>query len=160
MSLTSRDYDLEQLEKLGGIINTRPFPSTIEETKGTSNPNSQGSGMKYDGGKLLANILFQDFPNALKAVLEIGTFGARKYARNSWLTVPDAQTRYADALVRHQIEIGRGVMYDEESDLLHAAHFAWNALAVLELMLRSGVDVRNPKQQGNSLGTNYIPEIH
>ncbi len=106
--------------------------------------NHTGSvGMKYDGGKILAGVLTQDFPRALEAVAVIGTYGARKYARNSWLAVPDGFQRYSDAMVRHQLKIGQGEVYDEESNLLHYAHFAWNALATLELLLRDKVAVQN-----------------
>lgn len=112
---------------------------------GASEVNSTGSiGMKYDGGKQLANILFQDFPRALEAIVAIATFGAKKYKRNSWLTVPDALERYSDAMVRHQLAMGRGETYDPESRLLHYAHFAWNVLATLELLLRQGQSVDTP----------------
>jgi len=105
--------------------------------------------MKFDNNKPIAGILFEDFPNALSAVVDIGTFGANKYKRNSWLTVPNAEQRYKDAMIRHQLAIGRGELYDPESGLLHAAHFAWNALAILELYLRSSIP-----------GTSYIAERH
>lgn len=92
--------------------------------------------MKFDNDKQLAGVLFEDFPNALSAVIEIATFGANKYKRNSWRTVSNGMQRYTDAMVRHQLAIGRGEVYDPESNLLHHAHFAWNALATLELLLR------------------------
>lgn len=118
------NIDKEQVSKLGAV-------------------NSTGSiGMKYDGGKQLANILFQDFPRALEAVVAIATFGATKYQRNSWITVPNAMERYSDAMVRHQLAIGRGKQYDFESGLLHYAHFAWNVLATLELLLRTGTQIK------------------
>ena len=93
------------------------------------------NGMKYDNGKVLASIIIDDFPRALNAVAQIATYGANKYARSSWTTVPDAETRYRDAMVRHQLAFSTEGLYsiDEESGLLHLAHFAWNALAILEL---------------------------
>lgn len=94
-------------------------------------------GRKDDGGKALAAILYEDFPHAMQAVIEVASFGARKYARSNWLQVPDALQRYKDALHRHllasQLEPA-----DSESGLPHAAHAAWNVLAVLELELRQG----------------------
>lgn len=120
------NIDKEQVSRLGAV-------------------NSTGSiGMKYDGGKQLANILFQDFPRALEAVVAIATFGANKYQRNSWITVPNAMERYSDAMVRHQLAMGRGEQYDFESGLLHYAHFAWNVLATLEILLRTGTQVKLP----------------
>jgi hypothetical protein len=95
------------------------------------------NGMKYDNGKLLAAIPFQDFPRALKAVAEISTYGAKKYKRSSWKTVPNAQERYEDAEFRHYLDmaIEGKTSKDKESGLLHMAHRAWNVLAVLELEL-------------------------
>lgn len=132
-------------DKVGHDINKNNWPGSVDKAqldKLGASINPTGSvGMKYDGGKLQAGILFEDFANALTGVSEIATFGANKYARSSWITVPDAARRYKDALVRHQLAIGRGELYDDESNLLHAAHFAWNALATLELLLRSGVTI-------------------
>jgi hypothetical protein len=94
-------------------------------------------GMKYDNGKLLAAIPFQDFPRALKAIAEISTYGAKKYKRSSWKTVPNAQERYEDAEFRHYLDmaIEGKRSRDRESGLMHMAHRAWNVLAVLELEL-------------------------
>jgi hypothetical protein len=66
----------------------------------------------------------------------VGTFGAEKYTDNGWMDVPDGEARYTDALLRHVLADLGGRSKDEESGLLHAAHAAWNALAVLDLKLR------------------------
>ena len=92
------------------------------------------AGAKHDAGKLLAGCLL-DFPRALQAVAGVSTFGAQKYSRGSWQSVPDGLTRYRDAQVRHMLA-GAIDERDDEGGLLHAAHEAWNALAVLELKLR------------------------
>lgn len=89
--------------------------------------------MKYDGGKNIAGILFEDFPRALDGVASVATFGAEKYARSSWQSVPNAAQRYRDALVRHQLAQGRGEKVDPESGRPHSWHIAWNALALIEL---------------------------
>ncbi len=94
------------------------------------------AGIKLDAGKPEASLLL-DFSRALSAVAAIGTFGAAKYTRGGWLAVEDGQRRYTDALLRHLLAEGTGELYDTESDMRHAAHTAWNALARLELMLRS-----------------------
>ena len=57
-------------------------------------------GAKLDSGKVLAGVL-GDFSLALNAVAEVGTYGVNKYSRGGWQHVPDAQTRYTDALWRH-----------------------------------------------------------
>lgn len=90
--------------------------------------------MKFDGGKPLAAIPIKDFGRALEAVSEVGTFGAKKYARSSWKGVENAAVRYEDALYRHAYKSSYEDV-DEESGLPHLAHLAWNALAVLQLKL-------------------------
>lgn len=91
-------------------------------------------GAKLDDGKLFAGVL-ADFSLALKAVAEVGTFGAKKYTRGGWQHVKDGITRYYDAKWRHLLA-ERHEKIDQDSGLLHAAHEAWNCLARLELMLR------------------------
>lgn len=91
-------------------------------------------GLKHDAGKPLAAIL-ADFPHALEGIVAVGTYGANKYMRRGWETVPDAKQRYADAFWRHLLKS----CYednDPESGLPHKWHAAWNLLAVIELEAR------------------------
>jgi hypothetical protein len=95
------------------------------------------SSEKFDEGKpsLLRGVL-HNFPRALRHVAFVSQYGVGKYGRDDilwhgWKSVPDGPIRYAEALVRHLAADG----CDEESGYLHAAHAAWNALAVLELLL-------------------------
>lgn len=93
-------------------------------------------GVKHDAGKPRAGLMLLDFARALEAVAEVTTFGAQKYSPSGWRSVPDAEARYTDALVRHLLAWKQADgEVDEESQLLHLAHAAWNALAVLELEL-------------------------
>ena len=91
-------------------------------------------GAKLDNGKVRAGVL-ADFGEALDAVAMVGTYGANKYTRNGWESVPNAIERYTDAKWRHLLAQHER-MYDHESELMHLAHEAWNVLAVLELTLR------------------------
>lgn len=91
-------------------------------------------GAKLDAGKPLAGVL-SDFSLALTEIAKVGTYGAQKYSRGGWQSVPDGITRYSDALWRHLLK-ERHEPADKDSQLLHAAHLAWNALARLEIMLR------------------------
>lgn len=93
------------------------------------------SGTKHDTSKADPSLILDAMPRALLAVAEVATFGAKKYARDNWLLVPNALERYTAAKDRHRLG-GAISEYDAESGLLHAAHEAWNALAVLELKLR------------------------
>ncbi len=98
-------------------------------------------GIKYDGGK---SKVFQGaldyFPRALEAVADISAFGASKYAWKGWESVDDGWNRYSNAMVRHITKESYEGSRDADSGLLHAAHCAWNALARLEMLLKSGVE--------------------
>jgi hypothetical protein len=91
-------------------------------------------GAKLDAGKPDASLLLM-FGEALKAVADVGTFGAKKYSRGGWQKVEDGENRYTAALLRHLMSENLDPN-DPETGKLHAAHAAWNALARLELMLR------------------------
>ena len=93
-------------------------------------------GDKYDHGKPRPGLVLSGFARAMKEVVKVGTFGARKYTDYGFLEVPDGANRYTDAMLRHYFAEVSGERLDSESGLLHAAHLAWNALARLELMLR------------------------
>ena len=92
------------------------------------------TGKKDDSGKGRYSMVLGDFKNALREVVKVGTNGAKKYEDSNWLKVDKGIERYSDAEYRHLLE-GDGIN-TEDFGLLHAAHAAWNALAVLELMLR------------------------
>jgi hypothetical protein len=108
-----------------------------EYGKGESDPNGIGqheAGAKTDEGKPQASLLLL-FGKALRAVARVGTFGAIKYTRGGWQSVPDGINRYTDALLRHLLEENYEE-YDRDLPVLHAAQVAWNALARLELIIR------------------------
>jgi hypothetical protein len=76
-------------------------------------------GRKFDGGKPQYGLLP---PNALKATVEILTFGAEKYEPNNWIHVPDSKRRYFDAAQRHLWDWKNGEQNDTESGKNHLAH--------------------------------------
>ena len=93
-------------------------------------------GAKDDKAKPMAGVLL-DFSRALQTVVEVGTYGAKKYTRTGWATVPEGSQRYLDAMMRHLLAMDvdpDGL--DKETGLPHLAHVAWYALAVLELQAR------------------------
>jgi hypothetical protein len=84
----------------------------------------------------LAKVLRQ-FPRALRAVAQVGMYGAKKYTWDGWMETPDLIERYEDSMIRHAFpEDG---LYCNESNFLHRAHLVWNALATLEQMIIEGV---------------------
>ena len=91
-------------------------------------------GAKLDAGKNRLGLVFGGFANALEAVGRVGTLGAQKYTDHGWLTVPNGIERYTDAMYRHLLAEAGGEALDYDTNLLHAAHAAWNALARLELL--------------------------
>lgn len=99
---------------------------------------AHASGAKLDAGKNRVALVVNGFARALLEVGKVGTFGAKKYTDNGWMEVPNGIERYTDALQRHLLTEATGEDCDPDSELLHAAHAAWNALARLDLMLRKG----------------------
>ena len=96
--------------------------------------------------------VFKYFPKALQAVADISAMGAKKYSWGGWkdsATFADVH-RFEDALGRHLLNEHVEGWYDHESNLLHAAHAAWNALAKLELLL-GVVPMKDPSSPNANL---------
>jgi hypothetical protein len=92
-------------------------------------------GRKADIGKLRYSLL----PPSIWQVIRVLEYGARKYAPDNWKKVPDAETRYFDALHRHLAAWRAGEVNDEESGLPHIAHVACNALFLLHFHTLKGI---------------------
>lgn len=92
-------------------------------------------GAKLDKGKLRPALVLGGFAKALRAVTEVGTYGAYKYSEGGWKHVSDGLRRYDEAKCRHQMAEACGELTDQDTGFLHAAHEAWNALAKLELLI-------------------------
>jgi hypothetical protein len=90
-------------------------------------------GIKYDTGKPRLYEMIEDFKEPLEEVTKVWTFGADKYGKHNWAYVDNAIDRYSNALLRHLLE---GASKDKESQLLHASHVAWNALARLHFIIQ------------------------
>lgn len=90
---------------------------------------------KKDAGKPPVALFLQNFPRAIAEVSRVIAFGDSGPGRSpgSWRTVPHFKERYQSAKARHAISglVDDGGV-DDESGLLHLAHEAWNALALLE----------------------------
>lgn len=95
--------------------------------------NPHAPGAKLDSGKPDMALLL-DFSLAIREVAKVCTYGAKKYSVGGWQHVEDGIHRYDAALLRHFFTTDEP--FDAESELLHRAHVAWNALASLELLLR------------------------
>lgn len=122
----------------------------VEPTK-ESDPNGlsqHAPGAKMDSGKapIMQGVL-QYFPRALNAVSMVSLVGAKKYAWKGWESVADGVNRYGDALGRHILAENIEGPVDADTQQLHAAQQAWNALARLELILRES-EKANAVHQG------------
>lgn len=93
-------------------------------------------GAKLDAGKVRPALVLGGFARALLEVSKVGTYGATKYTENGWMEVPKGLDRYDDAKLRHWLLEKTGVECDPDTNLAHAAHEAWNALARLDLLIR------------------------
>jgi len=95
-----------------------PFVYRIADEVAASQ-NATTGGRKFDGGKLQYGLLP---PAALKATVEILTFGAEKYEPDNWKYVPYSKRRYFDAMQRHLWAWKEGEINDPESGKHHLAH--------------------------------------
>ena len=75
----------------------------------------------------------------VEEVVKVYTFGAGKYAPNTWMKLENGYERYKAAMLRHLVAYEKGEVNDPESGLHHLAHMAWNALAVLHFAMDGGI---------------------
>ena len=110
-------------------------------------------GRKFDGGKLQYGLLP---PLALKATVEILTFGAEKYEPDNWKYVPDSKRRYFDAMQRHVWAWKNGEQLDPESGIHHLAHamcclmFLYEHDTIYSIDDNFNNEVNNETIQGNN----------
>lgn len=93
------------------------------------------NGMKHDQDKPRYDLLPA---NAIDDLAKILTFGANKYATNSWQHIENGLDRYRAALLRHTFAIQRGESIDPESGLPHSAHAMCCAAFINELERMDG----------------------
>jgi len=96
--------------------------------------------------KIRMELFDEGFPNAILEVAKVMTWANehKGYKDHDWVNLPDAGSAFSAAASRHKL---KGIIQklngvevlqrtDEESNILHKAHEAFNVLAELELMLR------------------------
>lgn len=144
----SDDYYIYQLEDQNGdhifvkmdqiYFERVPIP-TSHDVESTSVDESifDSSLDKRKNGKNQMELVETGFPNALLMLGEVMTWAGqfKGYAPNDWKEVPDPVNAFLGAASRHRLKRLSGVSNDEESDLPHLAHEAFNVLAQLELLL-------------------------
>jgi hypothetical protein len=100
--------------------------------------NATTGGRKFDGNKPQYGLLP---PLALRATVDVLTFGAEKYEPDNWKFVPDSKRRYFDALQRHLWAYKDGEKIDPESNMHHLAH----AMCCLMFLYEHDVKYSNDK---------------
>ena len=85
-------------------------------------------GLKYDAGKPRLDLIP---PEAVIAIGHVLTYGAKKYAPNSWRGVESE--RYVAALLRHLMAYQAGEKTDSESGMPHLWHVLTNAAFLVAL---------------------------
>lgn len=98
------------------------FKDTLNEAiKDAASINEDKLGRKFDTDKLEYGL----YPHiALQETVRVLTFGAKKYARDNWKYVDDADRRYFDAAMRHLWAWKGGEQNDPETGMNHLAHAA------------------------------------
>jgi hypothetical protein len=96
-------------------------------------------GMKFDTNKLDYTLVPWAGVEEITKVLE---FGAKKYARDNWKHVENAETRYLAAALRHLIQYSSGESNDQETGLSHLAHAGCCLLFLLSLEKANELNAR------------------
>lgn len=92
--------------------------------------NIRGDEKKHDDGKPMWDLL--PFKQVAK-IVDVLTFGCRKYGARSWQDIPDGKNRYFAALMRHLTAWKEGERVDPDSGIHHLAHAGCNILFLLFL---------------------------
>lgn len=106
-------------------------------------------GQKFSEGKLpLAKVLFSQFPLAIQEIARASNAGHRKYLGHgdedwqNFSRVPGGSQNYKDAALRHLLEAENQEFNEDMAEygkIRHLSQFCWNALAALEIHMRSEV---------------------
>ena len=134
-----RQKFLAEMKEIALYPDPEDSPKADSFTHSTPDGKAQHEpGAKLDAGKVRAGLVIGGFSRALLEVSKVGTYGANLYSPYGWTKVENGKERYTDAMLRHFLRETAGEMRDPESNLPHAAHLAWNALARLDIMIRKG----------------------
>lgn len=78
-------------------------------------------GVKFDSNKLQWSLVPSE---AMEEIVDVLTYGAKKYSPDNWQHVDNPDTRYFNAAMRHIWAWRQGERFDEESHKSHLAHAA------------------------------------
>lgn len=105
--------------EIKGLGESEPWPEgSVDRAEGREVEEAiPFEGRKDDAGKLRWSLLPL---RAMKSVVEVLEYGARKYSEGGWKSV--SRQRYVEAAFRHMVAVADGEKLDAESGLPHAAH--------------------------------------
>jgi hypothetical protein len=106
----------------------KEHPDNVNEMNREDPPRNIGA--KYDSGKEIFGCFMIGLAPVIRGVVAVLTYGAKKYKRDSWQTVPNAKQRYTDAFYRHMNAYHNGEEIDEESGLAHILHATCNMMFI------------------------------
>lgn len=120
---------------IGGLVTVKESRRKAErQAEITGEPLSKGR--KFDSGKRRLSLIPIPCINAILDVLE---FGAKKYEVDNWQQVPQAETRYFDAAIRHLFAWREGEKIDPDSGCHHLAHAACCVIFLLWFSIKEKV---------------------
>lgn len=123
----------------------RPSRAQIKEAVANVAADKAANGLRYNAGKTRYELLP---PEWLRALAEVMTAGAEKYAPRNWEKGMDHSVMVG-CLFRHLIAYMEDEVHDRETGCHHLAHAAWNLLALMSYDLR---DVGNDDLRYGCLG--------
>lgn len=88
--------------------------------------------------------------DSLPEVVKVMEYGARKYSREGWRAIPNAEQEYANACQRHLARYWQGEPLDLETGIHHLAHVAADALIALAVALSEGSLSKTHSEQTHS----------
>lgn len=97
---------------------------------------TDSTGLKFDGEKPMWWLMPEQ---AEKEIVDVLTYGAKKYSPDNWKKVPDLQNRYYSAMRRHIYAFRNGERRDPETNMHHLAHAACCVL----FMMQADLDQEN-----------------
>lgn len=125
-------------------------PGSRHKSKGTTMNGREvvlkGAGLKHDQEKAQWDLLPW---KEMSSVVDVLTFGAKKYKPNNWRKVEQGERRYTAAALRHLSAIGSGEQTDKETGFSHYAH------AICSLLFAFWHSRQERRKRANDDGPNY-----
>lgn len=111
-------------------------------------------GLKFDSEKVRPSLIPVE---AMQGIAEVLEFGARKYARDNWKEVYNAEQRYLDALIRHLWAYQSGEDLDPESGLHHMKHIGCCVSFLLYFIEQKRLGQMAPPENDEDLAEYFEP---